>query len=183
MAVPCNLLGCDLWVAKPEYLNCAVMTFGSRQHLTVAQIAQLFGGDPARIKSSIEHALVILRDELTFEAAPRQYQVCKSHVRCIVCRKRATYWADGFGYCSQTCHEWIPPVLANLEATYGLPLPQVLTLSYVMRRFARSRARDLAWQYAGVYETPRSWRRTPSPWRRPPGLPTAQLLRRRIGGK
>ena len=180
LTVPCGLRGCDLWLDRPDLYNCGRAAFEERQSLTVHQLASLFNTDPSRVKAMIEHALTLLREGLATESMPRRYTLLRNHAQCVVCRRPAVDWVDGWGYCSRTCRDWYPPTLANLEAAYGQPLPTVLASPYTLRRFARSRQRALSWQYSGVYSSPPGWRRTVGPWERPPNLPTARVLARRL---
>ena len=177
--IPCGLRGCDLWVDNPQIHNCAVHAFGDRSTLPVPVIAELLGLEASSVKSGLDRALTIMREAITVEDLPRKYTLLRNHHRCIACRRAATMWVDGWGYCSQDCLDWLPPLLASLEATYGLPIPSVLASSRVIRRL-RQRQHDLAWQYAGIYLAAGTWRRTPSPWRVPAGLPSAEVLRRRL---
>lgn len=191
---PCQIRTCDLWIATPDFYHCGWIAY---DHLTQTssdgvgwlELGKLLQLTDETVKDLVQRALDHVRlAKLKERVAPcQQWSLLKGSKHCVVCRKTATLFKDGWGWCSKACYQWSPPALLEVEEKLGVHLHEALQKRYVNPKFlARVTGLDkttlqwLIWQRLGLADGSREWRKQLTPLVPNPGLPSAAELRQRI---
>jgi len=203
---PCQLEQCDLHLARHP-LRCGFVGYrdkaGDSEELTWKQIGELLGFEAKEVEHLSKQAYEILRQLAVQDQVPAEWSLLRNSKRCIVCNacliqqqedeeKEDPIFEQGWGWCSQTCYQWLPPAAVEAEARWGTWFRKLLgqwkqlNVKTVERLTGLNRetVRWLLWQHLGWDADTRAdhnhWVKQDQPLVPNPKIPRVKEIMRRI---
>lgn len=199
---PCELEQCDLWIAR-HHLKCGYVAY--REHhqsegseeLSWEAIGTILGYEGKEIEHLSRQAYEILRQLAVQDQVPAEWSLLRNSKRCVVCNKPLTPDGEekpifelGWGWCSETCYQWLPPAAAEAEARWGTWFKKLLAqwrqlnVKTIERLTGldKDTIRWLLWQHLGWCDCQESnrWTKCDAPLVPNPSVPCVKEILRRI---